>query len=403
MVRKNSLLEGDMEMEQVKLGIIGYGQQGGFYGSLVAEGKVENMKVVAVTDIDEAKDEKIKADFPDAKIYRDYKEMVNSGDVDAVLTAVPHYLHPEMAIYALENGLHVLNEKPAGVYTEQVKKLNEVAESKKDELTYAIMFNQRNNPLYQKIKAIVENGEIGNIRRTNWIITTWWRPQAYYDMSAWRATWGAEGGGVLVNQAPHQLDLLQWIAGVPKSVYSNVKYGYQRDIPVEDEVTAMIDYGNGASGVFVTCTHDIIGTDRLEILGDKGKIVVEDSKTAYITRMKKSENELNKEMDFEGVKDLFMGKLDVSELWETETFTEESPWGEQHAGVLRNFAANILDNEPLLAPGSEGINGVRLANAIHLSDWLGKEVTLDDFDDALYLEELNKRIANEGKFEQREA
>ena len=145
-------------MEQVKLGIIGYGQQGGFYGSLVAEGKVENMTVVAVTDIDEAKDEKIKADFPDAKIYRDYKEMVNSGDVDAVLTAVPHYLHPEMAIYALENGLHVLNEKPAGVYTEQVKKLNEVAESKKDELTYAIMFNQRNNPLYQKIKAIVEYG-----------------------------------------------------------------------------------------------------------------------------------------------------------------------------------------------------------------------------------------------------
>lgn len=390
-------------MEQVKLGIIGYGQQGGFYGSLVAEGKVENMTVVAVTDIDEAKDEKIKADFPDAKIYRDYKEMVNSGDVDAVLTAVPHYLHPEMAIYALQNNKHVLNEKPAGVYTEQVKKLNEVAEAKKDEVTYAIMFNQRNNPLYQKIKEIVENGEIGNIRRTNWIITTWWRPQAYYDMSDWRATWGAEGGGVLVNQAPHQLDLIQWIAGVPKSVFSNVKYGYQRDIPVEDEVTAMIDYGNGASGVFVTCTHDIIGTDRLEILGDKGKIVVEDSKTAYITRMKKSENELNKEMDFEGVKDLFMGKLDVSELWETETFTEESPWGEQHAGVLRNFAANILDNEPLLAPGSEGINGVRLANAIHLSDWLGKEVTLDDFDDALYLEELNKRIADEGKFEQREA
>lgn len=389
-------------MKQVKLGIIGYGQQGGFYGSLISQGKVENMTVTAVTEIDETKDEKIKADFPDVTIYRDYKEMVDNGDVDAVLTAVPHYLHPEMAIYALQNNKHVLNEKPAGVYTEQVKKLNEVAEAKKDEVTYAIMFNQRNNPLYQKIKEIVENGEIGNIRRTNWIITTWWRPQAYYDMSDWRATWGAEGGGVLVNQAPHQLDLIQWIAGVPKSVYSKVKYGYQRDIPVEDEVTAVIDYGNGATGVFITCTHDIIGTDRLEILGDKGKIVVEDSKTAHITRMKKTEGELNKEMDFEGVKDLFMGNLDVSELWETETFTEESAWGEQHGGVLRNFAANILDNEPLLAPGSEGINGVRLANAIHLSDWLGKEVTLEDFDDDLYLAELNKRIAEEGKFEQRE-
>lgn len=390
-------------MTQVKLGIIGYGQQGGFYGSLISQGKVENMVVTAVTDIDEGKDEKIKADFPDAKIYRDYQEMIDNADIDAVLTAVPHYLHPEMAIYALEHGKHVLNEKPAGVYTEQVKQLNEVAEAKKDELTYAIMFNQRNNPLYQRIKEIIENGEIGNIRRTNWIITTWWRPQAYYDMSDWRATWGAEGGGVLVNQAPHQLDLIQWIAGVPKSVYSKVKYGYQRDIPVEDEVTAVLDYGNGATGVFITCTHDIIGTDRLEILGDKGKIVVEDSKVAHVTRMKKSESELNKEMDFEGVKDLFMGKLNVSEIWETETFTEESPWGEQHGGVLRNFAAHILDNEPLLAPGTEGINGVRLANAIHLSDWLGKEVTLDDFDDALYLEELNKRIAEEGKFDQREA
>lgn len=389
-------------MKKVRLGIIGYGQQGGFYGSLIAQGKVENMEVTAVVEIDESKDEKIKNDFPDIAIYRDYQEMIQSGEVDAVITAVPHYLHPEMSIYALENNIHVLNEKPAGVYTRQVKELNEVAEAKKDQVTYAIMFNQRNNPLYQKIKEIIENGEIGDIRRTNWIITNWWRPQAYYNMSDWRATWGAEGGGVLVNQAPHQLDLLQWIAGVPKSVYSKVSYGYQRDIPVEDEVTAVLDYGNGATGVFITCTHDIIGTDRLEILGDKGKIVVEDSKTAHVTRMKKTENELNKEMDFEGVKKLFMGELDVDDLWETESFTEESAWGEQHGGVLENFAKHILFGEELLAPGAEGINGVRLANAIHLSDWLDKEVTLEDFDDELYLSELNKRIAEEGKYDQRQ-
>lgn len=389
-------------MKKVRLGIIGYGQQGGFYGSLIAQGKIENMEVTAVVEIDESKDEKIKNDFPDIAIYRDYQEMIQSGEVDAVITAVPHYLHPEMSIYALENNIHVLNEKPAGVYTRQVKELNEVAEAKKDQVTYAIMFNQRNNPLYQKIKEIIENGEIGDIRRTNWIITNWWRPQAYYNMSDWRATWGAEGGGVLVNQAPHQLDLLQWIAGVPKSVYSKVSYGYQRDIPVEDEVTAVLDYGNGATGVFITCTHDIIGTDRLEILGDKGKIVVEDSKTAHVTRMKKTENELNKEMDFEGVKKLFMGELDVDDLWETESFTEESAWGEQHGGVLENFAKHILFGEELLAPGAEGINGVRLANAIHLSDWLDKEVTLEDFDDELYLSELNKRIAEEGKYDQRQ-
>lgn len=387
-------------MEKVRLGIIGYGQQGGFYGSLIAGGKVDGMVLGAIAEIDESVDAKIRGDFPDATIYRDYKEMIDSGDVDAIITTVPHYLHPEMATYALNNNIHVLNEKPAGVYTKHVQELNELAASKKD-VTYAIMFNQRNNPLYKRIKEIVDNGEIGAIRRTNWIITTWWRPQAYYDMSAWRATWGGEGGGVLVNQAPHQLDLLQWIAGVPESVVGNVKYGYQRDIAVEDEVTALLDYGNGATGVFVTATHDIIGTDRLEILGDNGKIVVEDSKKVTVTRMKKSENQLNKEMDFEGVKDLFMGKLATSELWEIEEFEVEDQWGEQHAGVLENFAQNILKGEDLLAPGSEGINGVRLANAIHLSDWLDKEVSLTDFDDDLYLAELNKRIAEEGKFEQR--
>src|SRR5699024_10241411 len=232
--------------------------------------------------------------------YDNYKDMLESGDVDAIVTTVPHYLHPEMGIEALKRNIHALVEKPAGVYTKQVKELNDFAATKPD-VTFAIMFNQRTNALYQKVKEIVDNGEIGNVRRTNWIITTWWRPQGYYDQSEWRATWKGEGGGVLVNQAAHQLDLLQWIAGMPKKVYSNVKYGYQRDIAVEDEVTTILDYGNGATGVFITCTHDIIGTDRFEILGDKGKIVVDDSKTLTIKRLKKSEPDINKTMDMQEV------------------------------------------------------------------------------------------------------
>ncbi|MGX7350029.1 Gfo/Idh/MocA family protein [Dolosicoccus paucivorans] len=386
-------------MGKVRLGIIGYGTQGGFYGGLIANGQVPSMSVGAVAEIDENQDARIKENHPDVTIYRDYKKMVDSGEVDAVITTVPHYLHPEMAEYALSKGIHVLNEKPAGVYTKQVKELNNFAADQ--DATYAIMFNQRNNPLYQKIKEVVANGEIGDIRRTNWLITTWWRPQAYYEQSEWRATWGGEGGGVLVNQAPHQLDLIQWIAGVPEKVYSKVFYGSHRDIPVEDEVTIVMDYGNGATGTFVTCTHDILGTDRLEIHGDKGKIVVEDSKTAKIYRLKESENEINKNMDVEGVRRLFMGELNIEDMFEVETFAEETPWGEQHAGVLENFARHILHGDELLAPGSDGINGVRLANATHLSDWLGKEVSLADFDDDLYLEELNKRIEEEGKYETR--
>lgn len=384
---------------KIRLGIVGFGAQGGMYAKFIADGMVPNMEVGAIADIDQVALQRAGESYPDVPRYEDYRQLLASGDVDAVVTTVPHYLHPEMGIAALEAGVHALVEKPAGVYSKQVKELNEFAASK-PELTYAIMFNQRNNPLYQAIKEIVENGDIGAIRRTSWVITTWWRPQPYYDQSAWRATWGGEGGGVLVNQAPHQLDLWQWICGVPRSVYAKVAYGFRRDIAVEDEVTAVVDYGDGVTGIFVTAVHDIVGTDRFEILGDRGKIVVDDSQTATVTRLVKDERELSDSMDMEDVRKLFMGEMDTSTLYEQETLRFDSPWGQQHAGVLENFAANILDGTPLLAPGSDGINGVRLANAIHLSSWLGEEVPLD-FDDEEYLRRLNERIREEGKFPER--
>ena len=316
--------------------------------------------------------------------------------MDAIITCVPHYLHPEMAIDGLEHGLHVLVEKPAGVYSGQVARMNEVAAAH-PELRFAVMFNQRNNPLYRRIKEIVDAGEIGRIIRSNWLITTWWRPQGYYEQSAWRATWGGEGGGVLVNQAPHQLDLWQWICGIPESVFAKVSYGLQRDIAVEDEVTVLADFGDGATGVFVTATHDLVGTDRLEIQGDAGKIVVDGSRTAVVTRLNSPERELSDGMGMEDVRRLFMGELDASALYTQETIEFPSGWGEQHIGVLANFAASIIDNAPLIAPGADGVLGVRLANAIHLSSWTGREVPID-FDGDEYLRLLNDRIAEEGLY-----
>ncbi|GAB3045797.1 Gfo/Idh/MocA family protein [Virgibacillus ainsalahensis] len=381
-------------MKKVRLGIIGLGAQGDAYAGFIAEGRVSNIEIGAICDIDPEKKEVAAEKYPEVPFYDDYIKMMESGNVDAIVTCVPHYLHPEMGIESLKRDIHALVEKPAGVYTKQVKELNEFAETK-PEVTFGIMFNQRTNELYQKVKEVIDNGEIGEIRRTNWIITTWWRPQGYYDQSAWRATWDGEGGGVLVNQAPHQLDLLQWIAGMPKKVYSNVKYGYQRDIAVEDEVTAMLDYGNGATGVFITATHDIMGTDRFEIHGDKGKIIVDDSKTVTIKRLKKPESEMSATMSMKDVASIFMGG-DTGDIFDEEVLEFESVWGGQHIAVMENFAANVLDGTPLLAPGSDGINGVALANAIHLSSWLGKEVDLP-VDEDLYLEELNKKIAEEQK------
>lgn len=388
-----------MSENPVRLGIIGLGAEGGLYATLLEQGRVPGMIIGAIADIDESK--KVRADELGVPFYTDYRELVTSGDVDAVVTTVPHYLHPEMGIYALDHDVHTLLEKPVGVYTRQAREVIDFAATKPD-LTFGVFFNQRTNPLYADLKALLESGELGALRHTTWTITTWWRPQAYYNQSAWRATWGGEGGGVLVNQAPHQLDLWQWLCGVPVSVFAKCQYGFRRDIVVEDEVNALVDFGNGATGSFITSTHDLAGTDRLEILCDAGKVVVDDSKKVTITRLTADEREVSEGMSAEDVRLLFTGRLDAASLMTTEVKEYTSVWGEQHALVLANFADQIRNDGPPLAPGGDGIHGVRLANAIHLSSWLGVEVPLTDFDEDTYLAELNKRIAAEGTFELRE-
>ena len=384
-----------MSANPVRLGIIGLGAEGGMYAGLLAEDRVPGMVLGAICDIDESK--RARADDLGVPFHLDYVEMLDSGTVDAIVTTVPHYLHPEMGIAALERGVHALVEKPVGVYTKQARELIDAAAAK-PELTFGVFFNQRTNPLYQDLRALVASGELGRLRHTSWVITTWWRPQGYYEQSAWRATWGGEGGGVLVNQAPHQLDLWQWICGVPKAVFAKCAFGFRRDIAVEDEVNALVTFPDGATGSFITCTHDLPGTDRLEILCDKGKIVVENSNKVTITRLTEAEQDLSRKMDMASVAALFTGKLDRGELMTEEVKEYGSVWGQQHSDVLTNFAAQILDDAEPLAPGADGIHGVRLANAIHLSSWLGREVSIEDFDEQAYLLELNKRIEAEGTF-----
>lgn len=393
--------------KKIRFGLIGIGAQGGAYaGFLTGKGGFAGMPVPdcplhcalgALCDNDPEKEKMCKEKYPEYPFYSDWKEMVDSGTVDAVITTVPHYLHTEIAIYCLERGMNVLVEKPAGVYAKSVREMNECAAAHPD-VAFGIMFNQRTNKLYQQVKALVASGEMGEIRRSNWIINSWWRPDSYYRQSEWRATWGGEGGGVLVNQAPHQLDLWQWICGVPSKVYAKCLYGCHRDIIVENDVTIVTEYPNGATGSFVTCTHDPIGTDRLEIDLTGGKIVVDGSKTATVWRLKKDEDEMNGTMSMMEVAKLTMGNASGADgMYTVESFENVDGWGIQHVTVMEDFALHILEGTPLLAPGSEGINGVNLANATLLSSWLGKEV-VNPVDEDLYLEELNKRIAEEGKF-----
>ncbi len=396
--------------KKIRFGLIGIGTQGGTYAGFLA-GKAgipgiaapecpPHCALGALCDIDPVKEKMCREKYPEIPFYRDWKEMVDSDDVDAVITTVPHYLHHEIAIYCLEHGRNVLVEKPAGVRAKDVLAMNACAAAHPD-VAFGIMFNQRTNKLYQKVKEIVASGEMGQIRRSQWIINSWWRPDSYYQQSEWRATWGGEGGGVLVNQAPHQLDLWQWICGVPVKVYSKNLNGCHRDIVVENDVTMMVEFANGAVGTFITCTHDANGTDRLEIDLDGGKIVVDNSRIATVYRYVKdgkyvSEDELNATMDMMQVARLTSSNSGGG-LCETETIENTDGWGRQHTTVMENFALHCLTGSPLLAPGSDGINGVNLANSSQLSAWTGREVP-NPCDPEEYARELDKRIAEEGKF-----
>lgn len=368
-------------MDKVRVGVIGIGNMGSGHVRMIRDHECgDDLVLTAIADINPQRLEWAKTQVgEDVKLFDNATALMESGLVDAVTIAVPHYSHPPLVIEALEHNLHVLCEKPAGVYTKQVREMNEAAA--KSDRVFALMFNQRTNHIYRKMHELIHSGELGEIKRVNWIITNWYRSQFYYDSGSWRATWKGEGGGVLLNQCPHNLDLLQWICGMPVKMRAFCHNGLWRNIEVEDDVTAYFEYANGASGVFVTSVSDAPGTNRFEITCDGGKLVCEDEKLKLwkITPGQKEFNATNRA-------DVF-GQPAV-EVIDVQT-DGLSP---QHQGVLRAFGGAILRGEPLVARGEEGINGLTLSNAMHLSSWLDKTVDIP-FDEDLFYSELQKRVA----------
>ena len=368
-------------MEKVRFGIVGCGNMGTGHAKHFREGNIENGVLTAVCDINPKKFNAFRERFGDSIKYFDTaEEMFKSGECDCVVICTPHYSHPELAISALDNELNCIVEKPAGVYTLQVKEM--LARAETSDKILGIMFNQRTNPAFKTMKKMIADGKIGQIKRTNWIITDWYRTQYYYDTGAWRATWAGEGGGVLYNQAPHQLDLFQWIIGMqPSKVHAFCHYGKWHDIEVEDDVTCYVEYPNGATGVFITTTADAPGTNRFEVTGTLGTLIFENNKL-YYKQLLKDERVHCKEADkgFELPEVLPTVEIELD---------DENP---QHKGILNNIANAILGLEEVYAPATDGLAGVQLANAMHLSSWLGESVSLP-INDELFYEELKKRIA----------
>ncbi|MDR2266422.1 MAG: Gfo/Idh/MocA family oxidoreductase [Christensenellaceae bacterium] len=382
-------------MGKVRYGIIGIGKMGHTHAQKIKKGLDKNATLTAVCDISEERIKWAKQNLQGVKVVEDYKELIAMPDVDAVVVATPHYLHPEIATHALNSGKHTLSEKPAGVYTKALAPLYKAA-ADHPELTFGIMYNQRTNPLYKRAKDLIETGALGKLKRINWIITDWYRTQAYYDQGGWRGTWAGEGGGVLLNQSPHQLDLFQWLAGMPTKVRGYAKVGVGRKINVENDVTIYTEYANGASGVFITSTHDYPGTNRLEITGDGGKIVIEST----LLGAKMIFNKLNKfESKFNAENKKFMPmrpiKITTYE-YSTNILQKAIRWGiiGEHMYIFRNFSKAVLGKESLIAPGIEGINGLTLSNAAYLSTWLNKDIILP-IDEDLFYTELQKRVEEE--------
>lgn len=363
----------------VKVGIIGVGNIGSAHAASLYSGAVEGMRLCALCDTSAERRSALAALYPDVPIYATDDEFFDNADVDAIIIATPHYDHPPLAIKGFEKGLHVLTEKPAGVYCSAAKEMAEAA--KKSGKVFGIMFNQRTNKLFAEARRIVRSGELGELKRVVWIITNWYRKQHYYDSGDWRATWSGEGGGVLMNQAPHNLDLWQWICGMPVSVRAECKVAHFHDIEVEDDATVFAEYKNGATATFITSTGDFPGTNRLEITGTKGKLVLENKK---LTHWSFAMDEREYRLTDSGVKN----EISVS-------VTEDEEYNGHH-NILKNFTNAILCGDELIAKGEDAINELTLCNAAYLSAWTDRKVTLP-FSDEEYETLLKEKIASSHK------
>jgi predicted dehydrogenase len=361
-------------METVKLGIVGLGTMGAIHAQSVLEGSIPRCELTAVCD---PKAELLNQ-FPSVKGYVSLDDFLPSSEMDALLIATPHYWHTAIGIKALEAGYHVLVEKPISVHKLDAERL--IAAHGSSNQIFAAMFNQRTDPFFLKLRQLVQSGDLGAIRRVNWTITNWFRTEAYYRSSDWRATWAGEGGGVLLNQCPHNLDLLQWIFGMPTKVRAFCQFGRYHDIEVEDDVTAYLEYADGMTVVFSTSTGEAPGTNRLEVAAERGKVVIEND-LFFFTRNEVPMSEFSRTDP---------GRFSAPQTWDIEIPIKGH--GPQHIGVLENFVSAILDGAPLIAPARDGLNSLELANAFLLSTLENRTIQLP-IDGALFNQHLQKLIA----------
>ena len=360
-------------MDKVRLGIIGMGNIGKYHAEYLSNKKVSRCELVAVCDAVAPLDR-----YKPLKTFTDGEALIKSGEVDAVIIATPHFQHTTLGIAALNAGVHAMVEKPISSHKADAERLI-AASQKNPKVVFGGMFQMRTEPRYKKVQKLIQSGDLGQVVRVNWINTDWYRTEAYYASGGWRATWKGEGGGVLLNQCLHNLDTMQWLVGMPKRVRGFCQLGRFHQIEVEDNVTAYLEWANGATGVFVSSTGEAPGTNRFEIVGTRGTLVMENNKILF------TRNEADM-LEFSQKSKQGFVKPDV---WHVEIPFENA--ATPHAIIIQNFVNAILDGEPLIVPGGEGIHSVELANVMVYSSLLNDTVELP-MDSAGWEKKLNQLI-----------
>ena len=371
-------------MNTVRIGIVGMGNIGKHHADYLLAGKVPRCELTAVCSTSPHKLEPYRA--KGLQIFDPAEKLLQSRDVDAVIIATPHYQHTSLGITALEAGLHLMVEKPISAHKADAERLIAGAQKYPDQV-FAAMFQLRVEPRYLKIRKLIQSGELGDIVRLSWIITDWFRTEAYYASGGWRATWRGEGGGVLLNQCLHNLDVMAWLLGLPARVRGFCQLGRYHNIEVEDNVTAYLEYPNGATGVFITSTGEAPGTNRFEVAGTRGKLVLENNRLAF------TRNEADM-IEFSHAVKVGFSKPDV---WNVEIPFDNAP--APHASIMQNFIEAILDGAPLIAPGEEGLHSVELANVMLYSSLMSQTIELPM--DGMAFEKKLQQLIGESKFEKK--
>jgi len=355
----------------VKMGVVGIGIMGKAHLKDIAT--LDNTELVAICDSDRATADQYASEYG-VRPYYDYHDLLKHEPLDAILVATPHSFHPPISIAALNQGIHVLVEKPIAIHVKEARSMIaacETARKQHPNLVFAAVFMQRTYGYWRAIKGMIDGGQLGRLVRATWLITDWFRTQSYYDNGGWRATWKWEGGGVLLNQCPHNLDLYQWLVGMPKRVTGFVSLGKYHRIEVEDEVTAYFEHENGVVGHFITSTGESPGTNRLEIVGENGRLVYENQKLTFFR---------NQHSMFEQLEHA-PGGFDKAPF-EVVDVPYEHHGQPGHRFIIENFADAILRGDRLIAPAQEGLHSLMLGNAILLSSFEGRTIELPLDEDA---------------------